>query len=135
MLKQRLLSVLFLMTLILCLGLSQVSAQVTSSLTQQGLERYQRGDFQGAIVVWNHALKQNPKDEVVLLKYLARVYSKVGQFEKTIASLNPVIANYQKNGDRVQLERMLTEQAQAYSSLGQQRKAIVILCGDKSRIV
>ena len=129
MFKQRLLSVLFLMSLLLCLGLSQVSAQVASSLNQQGLERYQRGDFQGAIAVWNNALYQNPKDEVVLLKYLARVYSKVGQFEKTIASLNPVIANYQKTGDRVQLERMLTEQAQAYSSLGQQRKAITILCG------
>ena len=129
MLKQRLLNVLFLMSLVLCLCLGQVSAQVASSLTQQRLERYQRGDFQGAIAVWNHALNQNPNDQVVLLKYLARVYSKVGQFEQAIASINPVIASYQKTGDRVQLERMLTEQAQAYSSLGQQRKAISILCG------
>ena len=139
MLKQRLLSVLFLMSLLLCLGLGQVSAQVASSPTQQGLERYQRGDFQGAITqwellrnaAWNNALNQNPTDQVVLLKYLARVYSQVGQFEQAIASLNPVIANYQKIGDRVQLGRMLTEQAQAYSSLGQQRKAIAILCGEQ----
>ena len=127
--KQRLLSVLFLMSILLCLGLGQVSAQVANSPTQQGLERYQRGDFQGAIVIWNNALNQNPSDQVVLLKYLARVYSQVGQFEQAIASLNPVIANYQKTGDRVQLGRMLTEQAQAYSSLGQQRKAIALLCG------
>ena len=46
-----------------------------------------------------------------------------------IASIHPITASYQKTGDRVQLERMLTEQAQAYSSLGQQRKAISILCG------
>ena len=139
MLKQRLLSVLFLMSLLLCLGLGQVSAQVANSPTQQGLERYQRGDFQGAITqwellrnaAWNNALNQNPTDQVVLLKYLARVYSQVGQFEQAIASLNPVIANYQKIGDRVQLGRMLTEQAQAYSSLGQQRKAIAILCGEQ----
>ena len=139
MLKQRLLSVLFLMSLLLCLGLGQVSAQVASSPTQQGLERYQRGDFQGAITqwellrnaAWNNALNQNSTDRVVLLKYLARVYSQVGQFEQAIASLNPVIANYQKIGDRVQLGRMLTEQAQAYSSLGQQRKAIAILCGEQ----
>jgi len=129
MLKQRLLSVLFLMSILLCLGLGQVFAQVANSPTQQGLERYQRGDFQGAIVIWNNALNQNPSDQVVLLKYLARVYSQVGQFEQAIASLNPVIANYQKTGDRVQLGRMLTEQAQAYSSLGQQRKAIALLCG------
>ena len=73
-------------------------------------------------------LKQRLLDQVVRLKYLARVYSKVGQFEQAIASIHPITASYQKTGDRVQLERMLTEQAQAYSSLGQQRKAISILC-------
>ncbi|MGV0028495.1 CHAT domain-containing protein [Phormidesmis priestleyi] len=121
------------MSLVLCLGLGQVSAQVVSSSTQQGLERYQSGDFQGAIAIWNNTLNQSPSeaDRVILLKSLARVYSQVGQFEQSIASLNPVIANYQKIGDRVQLGRMLTEQAQAYSSLGQQRKAIAILCGEQ----
>ena len=133
MLKQRLLSVLFLMSLVLCLGLGQVSAQVANSSIQQGLERYQAGDFQGAIAIWNNTLNQSPNeaDQIILLKSLARVYSQVGQFDRAIASLNPVISNYQKNGDRIQLGRMLTEQAQAYSNLGQQRKAIAILCGEK----
>lgn len=122
------------MSLVLCLGLGQVSAQIPSSSVQQGLERYQSGDFQGAIAIWNTALNHRPNaaDRIVLLKYLARVYSQVGQFEQSITSLNSLIADYQKNGDRVQLGRMLTEQAQAYSNLGQQRKAIAILCGEQS---
>ncbi len=128
MLKQRLLNVLFLISLALCLGWGQVSAQVAS--VQQGLERYQAGDFQGAIDVWNNALKQNPNDQVILLKYLARVYSQVGQFEPAIDTLNRLIIHYQKNDDRVQLGRILTEQAQAYTNLGQQRKAIALLCGE-----
>jgi CHAT domain-containing protein len=132
MLKQRLLSVLFLMSLMLCLGLGHVSAQIVNSSIQQGLERYRSGDFQGAIDIWNNALKQHPNDQVILLKYLARVYSQVGQFEPAIASLNALIDYYQNNSDRVQLGRMLTEQAQAYSNLGQQRQAIAILCGEQS---
>jgi tetratricopeptide (TPR) repeat protein len=124
MLKQRWLSVFFLTILVLCLGWSQVSAQIVNSLIQQGLERYRSGDFQGAIDTWNNALKQNPNDQIILLKHLARVYSQVGQFEQAIASLNPLISYYQNNSDRTQLGRILTEQAQAYSNLGQQRRAI-----------
>lgn len=131
MLKRRWRSIFFLVSLVFCLGLGRVSAQVVSSSIQQGLEHYQAGDFQGAIAVWNNALNQNLSDQVVLLKSLARVYSQVGQFEQAITSLNSLIAYYQKTGDRIQLGRMLTEQAQAYSSLGQQRKAIALLCGEQ----
>lgn len=131
MLKQRLLRVLFLISLTLCLGWGQVSAQ--SAPVQQGLELYQSGNFQGAIDIWNNRLNHSPntEDRIVLLKYLARVYSQIGQFEQSIVSLNSLITYYQKNGNRIQLGRMLTEQAQAYSNLGQQRKAILILCGEQ----
>ena len=118
----------------MCLGLGQVSAQVVSPSIQQGLERYQNGDFQGAIVIWNNALNDSSNDRVTLLKYLARVYSQVGQFDRAIASFDQLITYYKndkKNSDRTRLGRMLTEQAQAYSSLGQQRKAIALLCGDE----
>jgi hypothetical protein len=70
MFKQRLLSVLCLMSLVLCLALGQVSAQVVNPSIQQGLERYQAGDFQGAIAAWNNALNQNPTDQVVLQRCL-----------------------------------------------------------------
>ncbi len=131
MLKQRWLSILFLISLVMCLGWGHVSAQVVGSSVQQGLERYQSGDFQGAIAVWNSTLNHSPSeaDRIILLKDLARAYSQVGQFDQAIAAFDQLIANYQKTGDRIQLGRILTEQAQAYSNLGQQRKAIAMLCG------
>ena len=147
MLKRRWLSVLFLISFVLCLGWSQVSltfkpvvvgqvvmAQTVDSSIQQGLERYQSGDFQGAIAVWNTTLSHRPNadDRIVLLKYLARVYSQVGQIDRAIASFDQLIAYYQKIGDRTQLGRILTEQAQTYSNLGQQRRAIALLCGEQT---
>jgi CHAT domain-containing protein len=157
MLKRRWLSMLFLISLVFCLGLSQVSltfqqvglsrvavAQTINLSIQQGLERYQSGDFQGAILIWNEALNNNPTVEmqIILLKYLARGYSQVGEFDRAIASLGRLIDYYQKIGDRVsvaeqyrvQLGRMLTEQAQAYSNLGQQRQAIALLCGESTEL-
>lgn len=115
------------------MGWGQVSAQVVDSPVQQGLERYQSGDFQSAIVLWNNALNNRANDRITLLKYLARVYSQVGQFDRAISSFDQLITYYKndKNSDRVQLGRMLTEQAQAYSSLGQQRKAIALLCNEQ----
>jgi CHAT domain-containing protein/tetratricopeptide (TPR) repeat protein len=117
-------------------------AQTIDSSIQQGLERYQSGDFPGAILIWNEALNNNPTVEaqIIIFKYLARAYSQVGEFDRAIVSLDRAIDYYRKNGDRVsvaeqyrvQLGRMITEQAQAYSNLGQQRRAIAILCG-KSR--
>jgi tetratricopeptide (TPR) repeat protein len=157
MLKRRWLSMLFLISLVFCLGLSQVSltfqqvglgriavAQTINPSIQQGLERYQSGDFQGAILIWNEILNNNPtvETQIILLKYLARGYSQVGEFDRAIASLSRLIDYYQKIGDRVsvaeqyrvQLGRMLTEQAQAYSNLGQQRKAIALLCGESTEL-
>ena len=133
MLKQRWLSILFLVSLALCLQWSHVSAQIANSSVQQGLERYQSGDFLGAIAVWNNTLNHSPSeaDRITLLKDLARAYSQVGQFDQAIAAFDQLIANYQKTGDRIQLGRILTEQAQSYSNLGQQRKAISLLCGEE----
>ncbi|BAY50249.1 TPR repeat protein (plasmid) [Scytonema sp. HK-05] len=145
----RLLNLLFLSSLTVCLCLGQVSltfrqvqlgevviAQATDwkQLMQQGLKRYTTGDFQGAISSWEAALSSNSKeqseDKVTVLKYLVRAYQQVGQVDRAIATLNQLIAYYQKVGASLQLGRMLTELAQAYSSLGQQRKAIALLCGE-----
>jgi CHAT domain-containing protein len=131
MLKRFWLSALCIISLAVCLGLGRVSAQVPESSVQQGLERYQAGDFSSAIVIWNHALDRRPSaaDRVELLKSLARVYSQIGQSNQAIDTLGLLAAHYQKVNNRVQLGRILTEQAQAYSNLGQQRRAIELLCG------
>ncbi len=38
---------------------------------------------------------------------------------------------YQQQGNQQQLGRSLTELAQAYSSIGQHRQAIALLCGEQ----
>jgi len=107
----------------------------TRQLVQQGIKRYQVGDFQGAISSWQTVLRAYPErhsyseDEITVLKYLARAYQKVGRVSLAINHLERVIAYYRRIKDQKQVGLMLTEQAQFYSSLGQQRRAIVLLCG------
>ncbi len=132
MFRQLWLNALCLISLMICLGLGQVSAQGVAASVQSGLVHYQSGDLTGAIAVWHKALDDDPSemDRIVLLKSLARAYSQIGQSDQAIDALNLLVIHYQKIDDRVQLGRMLTEQAQAYSNLGQQRKAIALLCGE-----
>ena len=145
MFKYRWLSLLFCLSLLLCLSLPHrfltsnpiafgqaVRAQTTDTSLQQGLKHYQSGNFQDAIQIWTQALSHHPNSEkqLALLKHLARAYSQLGQYDRSIASFNALITQYQKTGDRLQLGRMRTEQAQAYSNLGQHRKAIALLCGE-----
>ncbi|BAY28071.1 TPR repeat protein [Calothrix sp. NIES-2100] len=147
---RHLLKVLFLSSLTFCLCLSQVSllfrqvqlgevvtAQETDSkqVIQQGLTRYQTGDFLGAISLWEAAISTDSQseDRVVVLKYLVRGYQQVGQIERAIAILNQLITYYQQVGDRLQQGRILTELAQAYSNQGQQRQAIALLCGENQQ--
>lgn len=148
---RRLLGVLFLSSLTLCLwlghlpltieraGLGEVAtaqAPDAKPLVQQGLERYQNGDFQGAIQSWQTALNTYPdpnsrsKDAVTVLRYLVRAYQQIGQVDQAIAHLDQLIAHYRQDGNFQQVGRMLTEKAQAYSSLGQHRRAIAILCSE-----
>jgi tetratricopeptide (TPR) repeat protein len=61
-----------------------------------------------------------------------RAEQQVGEVAQAIAHLDQLIAAYQQTGNIIQVGRMRTEQAQAYSSLGQQRKAIALLCHDPS---
>lgn len=135
---------LFLVSLISLLALGRVHAQdlpaqsvpnvqspAASALVQQGLDRYHQGDFRGAIDLWQQNLRTDPSPEqqVITWKYLARAYQQVGQEDGAIALFEQLIRHYRQVGDPIQGGRMLTEQAQAYSELGQHRRAIEKLCG------
>ena len=138
---------LFCVSLLLCLWLGQCHSSLltvgsakavdATQLTQQGLEQYQRGKVQEAIAQWEAALSLTPAQpselRATLLKYLARADQQMGETDRAIAHLGQLIADYRQIGDELQLGRMLTEQAQAYSTLGQQRQAIALLCGDVDR--
>lgn len=144
---RRLSSVLFLGSLTLCLWLGHpvVSGLFTIGTTviaqtpnaeqqvQQGVERYEAGEYRAAITVWQAALteyqKVNDSAKVTIVQEnLARAYQQLGQSEQAVIYWQQAIAYYRQNQNLQQVGRLLTEQAQAYSNLGQSRKAIALLC-------
>ncbi|NET31582.1 MAG: CHAT domain-containing protein [Cyanothece sp. SIO1E1] len=150
---------LFLTGLIFCLFSSQIPVKTwllgfnhqalaqgvdTHQLMQRGLDQYHSGDFQGAIELWQQGLQADQADpgqtdeqshafKVDALKYIARAYQQMGRNDQAIAHLEQVITYYRQLGNQQQMGRILTETAQAYSNLGQHRRAITILCGDPTR--
>lgn len=139
-------------TFTLCLWLGQLSStnlQVQlgevataqnsnqSQLVQKGIDSYRLGKFQQAINFWNEALKfyknnQNPVSEAIVRENLARAYPQIGQTEAAIKNWEQVISLYQKLQSSQQREEKIakakTELAQVYSSIGQPKKAIALLC-------
>ncbi|GAB4338840.1 MAG: hypothetical protein OHK0047_29300 [Leptolyngbyaceae cyanobacterium] len=142
-------SALFLSSLVVgvCLGSVPWSRQPISLATiasatpptahalANGLTRYQAGDVLGAIQQWQTLVSVKSShgslrtDQVAALKYLARAYAQVGQLNSAIASLKDLTHFYRQTGNDQEWGRMLTEQAQLYSQLGQQDQAIALLCG------
>ncbi|MGI0490045.1 hypothetical protein ACN4EK_31995, partial [Pantanalinema rosaneae CENA516] len=114
---------------------SDQPASPSAPAVQPGLARFQAGDTLGAIALWRQALQQTPAQSaawVTILKYLVRAQAQVGQVDAAIAHLNQLLGYYRQVNDRQQFGRMLTEQAQLYSHLGQQRRAITLLCHELS---
>ncbi|WP_348231421.1 CHAT domain-containing protein [Funiculus sociatus] len=109
---------------------SVIASTSSVALVQQGIERYQVGNFTEAIALWQQALAQTKqaKDRAVIHTNLAVAYQQTGKIDRAIASWEQAIQIYAKDGksDR-QIAKLLTEQAQAYSDLGQYRKAIALL--------
>ena len=144
--RRRWLGYLFLASLILCLGMGsfshffQLRGQVAtaqpinpSHLVQQGVDRYQSGNFKGAIEPWQTALsiyqKSNDRPSIaIVLENLARAYQKLGQIEQAIDAWQQLVTLYRQLDDPGKRGRMLTELAQAHSRLGQHRRAITLLC-------
>ncbi|MEC4813513.1 MAG: CHAT domain-containing protein [Scytonema sp. PMC 1069.18] len=141
--KRYFLRILFLCSLIFCVWLSHipfstgqvVNAQTpdASKLVQQGVERYQTGDWTGAIKLWETALStyektKNLPDKAIVWENLARTYPEIGEMQQSLTHWDKVVAYYRQVGDIKQLGRSLTEQAQVYNNIGQPQKAIALLC-------
>ncbi|MBW4691234.1 MAG: CHAT domain-containing protein [Lyngbya sp. HA4199-MV5] len=128
---------LFIASIILCLSLSRVVvAQAVSpaQLVQQGVDRYQAGDYKTAVDRWKAALEADPNDRAntaIIQENLARAYQQLGRSDTAIDQWEQVTAYYRQTKALQSLGRSLTEQAQVYSSLGQARKAIALLCGQE----
>lgn len=132
----RLLGFIFLGSLILCLSLGKVAAQTFNPdrQVQQGVERYESGDYQGAIALWEVVLTDyqktnNPTNTAIVKENLARAYQQVGQTDKAIEYWEQLKAYYLQQGDAVKVGRLLTEQAQANILEGKILQAFSLLCG------
>ena len=131
--------------MLLCLWLNQFPTQLSwgkiatasneTQLVQQGVESYQAGDYFQAIDYWQRAIKSFQKTEnrfnrAIIAENLARAYQQIGRIDEAIDYWQQALQNYQElKYDRQQIGRILTEQAQAYSSIGQPLQAIALLCG------
>jgi CHAT domain-containing protein len=135
--KVRFLLIMFLSSLTcLCWDSMPLLTQVpyAHQFVQQGIERYQAGDYNGAIAPWQRALilyqkaKNSQQEVAIVAENLARTYQQIGQGNQAIRYWEQAIAYYRPI-DPQQTGRLLTEQAQSYSSIGQNRQAIALLCG------
>lgn len=150
--KHRLLVSLCSISLIACLWLGSVTSNTvqfqigevtnaqnsaSSQWVREGVEKYQSGEFLGAIEVWNKALNidknnSNPRNKAIIHENLARAYQEVGQTTNAIENWQEVVKLHRQLGDAPKLGRSLTELAQVYSSYGQPQKAIGLLCNSKN---
>lgn len=127
---------LFVCSFLLCLGLSQgvfnrTLAVDAAQLMQQGVERYQAGEFKTAIELWQTALphyQHNREQRAIALENIARGYQQLGQREQEIGYWQQAIDLNRQLGNVQQVARLLTEAAQTYSRLGQPKTAIALLC-------
>ena len=119
----------------------QSQATDVSQLVQTGIERYSAGLFLDATELWKAAydlyeVSQDSLALAVVSENLARAYQQLGQpsaeviyWEKAVTATKSAEPSPKIKANKV--GRLLTEQAQAYSKLGQHRRAIAILCGDE----
>ena len=113
-------------------GMVQAQSASLSQLLDEGDRLYQVGKFKEAIAIWQQILSQTStsQERAIVYNYLGTAFRQVGQTEQAIASWQKAIAIYNSASDknsRLQLARLLTEEAQAYSELGQQKRALNIL--------
>jgi CHAT domain-containing protein len=137
-------AILFISSLILTLwlglaplpGFSQSngnSAAAPGQLVQGGLAAYQSGDYAVAIQQWQAALAAFPvgsalAEQATVQENLARTYQQIGQPTAALDYWEKAAATHRQLGNLTRMGRALTEQAQVYTSLGQHRRAIALLC-------
>jgi CHAT domain-containing protein/lipopolysaccharide biosynthesis regulator YciM len=136
-------SLLFLVSFILCIVLNAIPVWLPGSgaiaqtppvnqLVQQGIQTYAAGKFTEAIALWQQALLQPlaASEQAAVHTHLAEAYRQVGKLDRAISHWEQAIQIYrsQNNDDsRSLIAQLLTQQAQAYSNLGQHQRAITLL--------
>lgn len=127
-------SCIFLVSLLLCLLWGKVVASQPDydRLVERGVELYQQGQVSQAIDNWQTALTGYDgqlDNRTIVTENLARAYQRLGKSDRALDYWQQTISNLEQLGNKQQLERSLTEQAQIYARMGQHQQAIALLCG------
>ncbi|HEY9662429.1 MAG TPA: tetratricopeptide repeat protein, partial [Allocoleopsis sp.] len=148
--RRLLFGLLFGASLFIILGLGQANfspfrtAAIAQDISaeqwmQRGVDHYQTGSIEEAITDWqsaltlyqaNHALEQ----VAVTLENLARGYQALGQTRMELDYWQRADSIYQQLGNKLRIGRVLMEQAQTYSRMGQYGRAITILCSEPDEV-
>jgi len=118
----------------------EIQSQEAQTLVQMGVEHYQAGNYPKAVEPWLMAYTAYETTQVlpalaIVSENLARAYQQMGQTATEIEYWQTAIASIAAtesvtDSTNNKLGRLLSEQAQAYSRLGQHRRAIALLCGE-----
>jgi CHAT domain-containing protein len=104
---------------------------------QQGIEAYQAGNFSKAIALWQAVLSEigDEGDRALIYGNLALAYRQTGQLSEAIGTWEKALEIYRallrsprrERDNNSEIAKLLTEQAQAYSDLGQHQRALALL--------
>ncbi|MEA5418177.1 CHAT domain-containing protein [Spirulina sp. CCNP1310] len=106
-----------------------VTAQVSPQLgvMEQGVSAYHAGDLITAIAQWQQALTLAlpPETRALVQQNLALAYREQGRFDQAIQAWHEAIALYRRHQPKSpEIAQWQIDQAQAYSTLGQDQRAI-----------
>lgn len=95
----------------------------------KAIKSYDAGRYTEAIALWLTALAQasDTKQQAVIHANLAQAYRQIGQLDQAILHWEQAVDIYQADDNKANRQlraQLLTEQAQAYSTLGQHRRAV-----------
>ncbi|MEP0898415.1 CHAT domain-containing protein [Leptolyngbya boryana FACHB-1624] len=104
-------------------------------LVEQGIAQYRADNFKGAIATWQTALtaySNDPVNRTIVLENIARAYQQLNQSSEAIKIWSQLISIYRQDRNVSKLSKALIEQAQLFSSIGQPKQALVLLCNPNS---
>src|SRR5262245_65912947 len=99
---------------------------------EQGLNSFQRGNFEQAVVSWSEAARlyeaeQKPREQTIALIQLAQTYLSLGQYKDALKSLEAALALAEKSGDRRQIALALGTIGDVYIATGPEEAALKYL--------
>jgi CHAT domain-containing protein/Tfp pilus assembly protein PilF len=105
---------------------------------QQGMQAYNTGNFEQAILQWRAAIQQlqAEADEQGLANthlYLAGALQELGRFGEAIDSLNQALDQAQKLGDQDMQTRIMASLGQVYILTGNEEEAVRYITGSADR--